>query len=73
MTMGSLHVRSRLTLPLTRVASTRTYHLRLGPKARRRLKRARRAGHLPRVAVAGSVSYLDGSLWHGTVLTRVRR
>jgi hypothetical protein len=73
MTMGSLHVRSRLTLPLTRVASTRTYHLRLGPKARRRLKRARRAGHLPRVAVAGSVSYVDGSLWHGIVLTRVRR
>jgi hypothetical protein len=72
-TLGSLHLRCRLTLRLTRAALTRTYHLRLGPKARRHLKRARRTAHLPRVAVAGSVSYADGSLWHGTVLIRLRR
>ena len=72
-TLGSLHLRSRLALRPTQVASTRTYHLRLGSKARRHLKRARRRAHLPRVAVAGSVSYSDGSLWHGTVLIRLRR
>jgi len=72
-TLGSLRLRSRLTLRLTRATATRTYHLRLGPKARRHLKRARRTAHLPRIAVAGSVGYGDGSLWHGTVLVRVRR
>jgi len=70
---GSLHMRARLTLRDTRAAATRTYRLRLGAEARRHLKRARRAAHLPRAAITGSVSYRDGSIWHGTVATGVTR
>jgi hypothetical protein len=73
MTLGSLHLQSRVTLRPTRTASPRTYRLRLNSKARRHLKRVRRASHLPRIRVSGAVSYGDGSFWHGTVLLRVRR
>jgi hypothetical protein len=73
MTLGSLHLQSRVTLRPTRTASLRTYRLRLNSKARRHLKRVRRASHLPRIRVSGAVSYGDGSFWHGTVLLLVTR